>query len=77
MCGSQDLSMQRKRFPVRNCWDGVHFSRVSQHTFLNGVVSDVSKGVADDLLVVDVGGGRDLAEDHDHASLGASLTSHT
>lgn len=50
---------------------------MSQDTFLDGVVSDVSQGIADDLLVVDVGGGRDLAEDHDHASLGASLASHT
>ena len=55
----------------------MHFSRVSQHTFLNGVVSDVSKGVADDLLVVDVGGGRDLSEDHNHASLGAGLACDT
>lgn len=42
-------------------------------TFGAVVVSDVLDGVADDLLVVDVGLGGDLAADHDHAGLGHSL----
>ena len=46
-------------------------------TFLNGIVSDVSEGVTDDLLVVDIGRGRDLSEDHDHACLGAGLARDT
>ena len=46
-------------------------------TFLDCVVSNVSEGVTDDLLVVDVGGGRDLSEDHNHASLGAGLACDT
>ena len=46
-------------------------------TFLNGIVSDVTESVTDDLLVVDVGRCRDLSEDHHHASLGASLACDT
>ena len=38
------------------------------------VIADVLDGVADDLLVVDVGLGGDLAADHDHPGLGDSLT---
>ena len=46
-------------------------------TFLNGIVSDVTESVTDDLLVVDVGGCRDLSEDHHHAGLGARLACDT
>ena len=41
------------------------------------IVSDVTKALADHLLVVDGGGSGDLSEDHNHAGLGASLASHT
>ncbi|PON46933.1 hypothetical protein TorRG33x02_324670 [Trema orientale] len=41
-----------------------------------GDEADGAAGVADDLLVVDVGLGRDLAEDHDHVGLGAGLAGH-
>ena len=37
------------------------------------VVADVLDGVANDLLVVDLGLGGDLAADHDHAGLGDGL----
>lgn len=39
------------------------------------IVADVLDGVTDDLLVVELGLGGDLAEDHDHAGLGGSLAS--
>lgn len=39
------------------------------------IVTDVLDGVADNLLVVDLALGGDLAEDHDHASLGGGLAS--
>jgi len=39
------------------------------------IVTNVLDGVTDDLLVVDLSLGRDLTEDHDHASLGGSLAS--
>lgn len=42
---------------------------------LGRVVTDVLDGVTDDLLVVDLGLGGDLTEDHDHAGLGGSLAS--
>ena len=42
---------------------------------LNGVISDVLDGAADDGFVVDGGLGGDLSEDHDHTGLGASLAS--
>jgi hypothetical protein len=42
---------------------------------LGRVVADVLDGVTDDLLVVDLGLGGDLAEDHDHAGLGGTLAS--
>ncbi len=37
------------------------------------IVANVLDGVADDLLVVEAGLGRDLAKDHDHAGLGGRL----
>jgi len=45
-------------------------------TLLLIIVADVLQGVTHDLLVVDLSLGGDLTEDHDHASLGASLASH-
>lgn len=39
------------------------------------IVADVLDGLADNLLVVELGLGGDLAEDHDHAGLGGSLAS--
>lgn len=39
------------------------------------IVTDVLDGVTDDLLVIDVGLGGDLAENHDHAGLSCSLAS--
>ena len=42
-------------------------------TLVGGVVADVLDGLADDLLVVEVGLGGDLTKDHDHAGLGGSL----
>lgn len=40
---------------------------------VGGVVADVLDGTTDDLLVVEVGLGGDLTEDHDHTGLGGSL----
>ena len=37
------------------------------------VIADLLDGVADDLLVVELGLGSDLAENHDHAGLGGRL----
>lgn len=42
---------------------------------LGRVVANLLDGVTDDLLVVDLGLGGDLTEDHDHAGLGGSLAS--
>jgi hypothetical protein len=42
-------------------------------TLVGGVVADVLDGIADDLLVVEVGLGGNLTKDHDHAGLGGSL----
>jgi hypothetical protein len=42
-------------------------------TLVGMVVSDVLDGVSDDLLVVDLGLGRDFAKDHDHSGLGSGL----
>jgi hypothetical protein len=43
---------------------------------LSGViVTDVLDGTTDDLLVVKLGLGGDLTEDHDHTGLGSGLTS--
>lgn len=39
------------------------------------IVADVLDGVADDLLVVELGLGGDLAKDHDHTGLGGRLAS--
>jgi hypothetical protein len=39
------------------------------------IVSDVLDGVTDNLLVVELGLGGDLTEDHDHTGLGGSLAS--
>lgn len=39
------------------------------------VVADLLDGVADDLLVVDLGLGGDFTKDHDHTSLGGGLAS--
>jgi hypothetical protein len=44
-------------------------------TLLRGVVANVLDGVTDNLLVVNLCLGGDLAEDHDHAGLGGSLAS--
>ncbi len=38
------------------------------------IVADILDGVADNLLVVDLCLGGDLAEDHDHTGLGGGLT---
>lgn len=42
-------------------------------TLVGRVVADVLDGLADDLLVVEVGLGGDLTEDHDHTGLGGGL----
>ena len=42
---------------------------------VRAVITNVLDGIADDLLVVDVGLGGDLTEDHDHTSLGGGLAS--
>ena len=42
---------------------------------LRVIVADVLDGITDDLLVVKASTGGDLAEDHDHTSLGGSLAS--
>ena len=39
------------------------------------IIADVLDGVADDLLVVNVGLGGDLSADHDHTSFGDGLAS--
>jgi hypothetical protein len=39
------------------------------------IVADALDGLTDDLLVVELGLGADLTEDHDHTGLGGSLTS--
>jgi len=45
------------------------------NTLLGVVVADLLEGLAHDSLVVHLSLGSDLTEDHDHASLGASLAS--
>jgi len=45
------------------------------NTLLSIIIADLLESIADDLLVVDVGLGSDLTENHDHASLGAGLAS--
>jgi len=37
------------------------------------IVADPLNGVTDNLLVVELGGGGDLTEDHDHSGLGGGL----
>jgi hypothetical protein len=44
-------------------------------TLLGVIVTDVLDGITDNLLVVKLGLGGDLTEDHDHTGLGGSLTS--
>lgn len=43
-------------------------------TLVGIVISDFLDGATDNLLVVKLGAGGDFAKDHDHASLGGSLT---
>jgi hypothetical protein len=45
------------------------------NTLLSIIIADLLESIADDLLVVDVGLGSDLTENHDHAGLGAGLAS--
>ena len=47
------------------------------HSLGNIIVSDITESLADDLLVVDSRRGGNLTKDHDHASFGAGLASHT
>ena len=42
---------------------------------LGRIVSDLLDGVADNLLVINLGLGGDFTEDHDHASLGGGFAS--
>lgn len=44
-------------------------------TLLGGIVTDVLNSTTDDLLVVQLGLGGNLTEDHNHTGLGGSLTS--
>lgn len=44
-------------------------------TLLRVVIANISDGVADNLLVVELGLGGDFAKDHDHTSLGGGLAS--
>jgi hypothetical protein len=48
-------------------------ARLVVEALVGAVVANVLDGVADDLLVVEMGLGGDLAKDHDHARLGGSL----
>mgnify|MGYP003624095068 CR=1 FL=1 len=48
-------------------------ARLVVEALVGRVVADVLDGIADDLLVVEVGLGGDLAKDHDHARLGGRL----
>ena len=50
-----------------------NIARLVIETFLRVVVSDPLDGLADDLLVVELGLGGDLTKDHDHTSLGCSF----
>ncbi|KAI3487290.1 hypothetical protein L1887_48875 [Cichorium endivia] len=51
-----------------------HVAGLVVEALLGRVVADLLDGVTDDLLVVDLGLGRDLTEDHDHTGLGGGLT---
>ena len=55
-------------------WAQIPFSFKSTSTFGWVVISNVFDCVPDDLLVVDVGLGADFSQQHDHTSLGSSLT---
>jgi len=50
-----------------------HIACLVVEALVGVVVADVLDGVTDDLLVVEVGLGGDLAEDHDHARLSGRL----
>ena len=49
-----------------------HVARAVVQALVHVVVTNVLEGLADHLLVVDVGGRRDLTEDHHHARLSAT-----
>jgi len=53
-----------------------HVARLVVEALGGVVVADLGDGLAHDLLVVDGRLGGDLAEDHDHASLGRGLAGH-
>lgn len=57
-CGGNNTSRRQQR---------------QERTLLNVIVANALDGVADDLLVVNSGGGGDLAKHHDHAGLSGSL----
>jgi hypothetical protein len=52
-----------------------HVASLVVETLAGVVEADVLDGIADNLLVVKVGLGGDLSEDHDHTSLAGSLAS--
>jgi hypothetical protein len=52
-----------------------HVAGLVVETLLRAVVSNVLNRLTNDLLVVDLGLGSDLAENHDHAGLGRGLAS--
>ncbi len=52
-----------------------HVASLVVETLAGVIEADVLDGIADNLLVVKVGLGGDLSEDHDHASLAGSLAS--
>jgi hypothetical protein len=52
-----------------------NIARLVVEALLGRVVTNVLDGVADDLLVVEVGLCGDLTKDHDHTGLGGSLAS--
>ena len=52
-----------------------HVASLVVEALVGRVVTNVLDGIADDLLVVDLGLGGDLTEDHDHAGLGRGLAS--
>ena len=54
-----------------------HVASAVVETLSNIIITDLLDCLADHLLVVNSSAGGDLAEDHDHASLGAGLASNT
>ena len=52
-------------------------ARLVIETFGWIVITNVFDGVADDLFIVDRGGGGNFTKDHDHAGLATRLTCHT